>query len=172
MLIEIVQHLDDGFGGGAGGDDFETIFPGVARPGDKQRVLTVFNETASVSLHFCQMRPPGRHSFHCGWTLHRNHGRAHGVVRNVSPVFVVGPQVVHHRLAVGAVAHDQEVFRPHPVHDEVIDGASVFLASQSVPRLPILHARYFSGHDAFQKAFGGRASDGEPSHVADIKNRS
>ena len=49
VLIEIVQHLDDGFGGGAGGDDFEAIFPGVARPGDKQRVLLVFNETASVS---------------------------------------------------------------------------------------------------------------------------
>ena len=87
-------------------------------------------------------------------------------------MFVVGPQMVHHGLAVGAIAHNEKVFRPHPVHDEVIDGASVFLASQSVSSLPILHARYFSGHDAFQKAFGGRASDGEPSHVADIKNRS
>ena len=78
----------------------------------------------------------------------------------------------HHGLSIGPVAHDQKVFRPHTVHDEVIDGAPVFLASQSVPSLPIFHARYFSGHHTLQEAFGGAAGDGEPPHMADIKNRS
>ena len=78
-------------------------------------------------------------------TLHRNHGRAHGVVRNVSPcsLWTAGgsPPPPGCRIA-----HDQEVFRPHPVHDEVIDGASVFLASQSYP-----------SHSSFMPAiFGSR----------------
>ena len=79
VLVEIVEYLNDRFGGDAGRDDFESIFPGVARSGDKERVLAVFDQTAAVPLHFCQMRPPGRHPLHCGRTLHRNHGGAHGV---------------------------------------------------------------------------------------------
>ena len=36
VLVEIVEHLNDRFGGDAGRDDFESIFPGVARSGDKR----------------------------------------------------------------------------------------------------------------------------------------